>query len=210
MPQRVTLLMILLALAELVVIFLMVSPERLNHAREKENQVAIQLFGRELARDASEFAARNFDRHFVQSGFVEVTEGLVIPNEEQRARTPELQPFRESLPFEWARTRVDALWIIIYGAYHRAYVIALCALFAMAIIICCLVDALVQRRINITNSKISNSVFYHSAKKLLVFLIVAPLFLAIAPITLTPLILVAWILLLPPAIWIGARNVQEI
>ena len=202
--------LVLVIIVELAIVVLLASPESLSNARDQEHQVAIDMFGPMLAQEAKVFANTAFTSHFIDTGAVAFTEDLFIPTEEQKHRAPELSKFRENPVFQWAKSRIDAVWVLIYGAYHRAYMIGLSVLFTGALIICCLVDALVQRKINIVNNNISNSVYYHGAKRLLALLIFLPLAVAVAPLPITEPALIAWMIILPLTIWVGARNVQEI
>jgi hypothetical protein len=72
-----------------------------------------------------------------------------------------------------------------------------------------LVDALVIRKIEILNFKTANSVFYHGAKRGLIWLLLLPIFMVISPITITAPFLVTWAAVFPVVVWVGAKNVQE-
>jgi hypothetical protein len=200
--DKLSLFGLLVILIEVALVVLVVSPESARNARIAEQQTALTVFGADLAEQALEFAERHFTEDFVESGFFETLEGMLVPTAEARQRAVGLETFGTEV-YEWSKQRIRTLAATLLGVYHRVYLMGLMAAFAVTLVIACLADALVL------NSEITNAVFYHGAKRTLFWLLLLPLLITISPVTIGATVLVLWGVSLPALLWVGARHVQE-
>jgi hypothetical protein len=206
--EKLSLLGLIVIVLEVALVALVVSPESARNARIAEQQTAIEVFGVGLAERARDFAERHFTEDFVESGFFETLEGMLVPRAEARQRAVGLETFGTEV-FEWSKQRIRTLAATVFGVYHRVYLMGLMAAFAVTLIIACMADALVQRKAALLNAEITNAVFYHGAKRTLIWLLLLPLLITISPVTIGSTVLVLWGVSLPALLWVGARHVQE-
>jgi hypothetical protein len=206
--DKLSLFGLLVILLEVALVVLVVSPESARNLRMAEQQTALTVFGADLAEQALEFAERHFTEDFVESGFFETLEGMLVPTAEARQRAVGLETFGTEV-YEWSKQRIRTLAATLLGVYHRVYLMGLMAAFAVTLVIACLADALVQRKAALLNAAITNAVFYHGAKRTLFWLLLLPLLITISPVTIGATVLVLWGVSLPALLWVGARHVQE-
>lgn len=208
LSDKLSLLGVLVILLEVALVMLVVSPETAQEARVAEHETALQVFGEPLAVRAQSFAQRKFQETFVDSGFLGTLHDMLIPTEEQKERSTGLEDFGTDT-FVWVAKRLETLAATLLGVYHRLYLVGLMGLFALALGIAAVTDALVMRKAALMNAEITNAVFYHSAKKALVWLLLLPILITISPVTIRSTALLLWGASLPALLWLGARNVQE-
>jgi hypothetical protein len=208
LSDKLSLLAIVVIVLEIALIVLVVSPERARAARIAEQQTAVAVYGTRLADKARAYAEREFGETFVESGFLSRLEQMLIPDEDARKRATGIEDLGTE-PFAWVRERLATLGSTLLGVFHRAYLIGLMGLFATALALCALTDALVDRKAALMNSEITNAVFYHGAKGLLLWLLLLPILLTISPLTIRATALLLWAAAVPALLWVGARNVQE-
>lgn len=206
--DKLSLLALLVIVLEIALLVLVISPERARAARVAEQQTAVSVFGPRLAAKARSYAERKFGSTFVESGFLERLDRMLIPADEARRRATGIEDLGTDT-FVWVRERLATLATTLFGVYHRLYLIGLMASFAAVLALCALADALVGRKAALMNSEITNAVFYHSAKGLLLWLLLLPILLTISPVTIRSTALLLWGCSLPVLLWVGARNVQE-
>ena len=208
LSDKLSLLGLLVILLEVALVVLVVSPEQARRASLAEQETAIVVFGTPLAARARAFAERKFAETFVESGFLARVESMLVPTDEARRRATGIETLGTAT-FGWVRTRLRTLAATLFGAYHRLYMMGLMAMVALALMIAALTDALVERKAALLNSEITNAVFYHSAKGVLLWLLLLPVLIAICPVTIRSTALILWGGSLPMLFWVGARNVQE-
>ena len=194
---------------ELVLIFLLATPNTAAGARDIESRNTAEILGKQRAKTASEFASRYFTAHFVDTGLVKNVRAALIPSDEQKARATGMENFLPGL-FVWVGVRLEGFWAMIYSSYHRLYVMGFMLMFSLPAILPTLIDGLVERRISIEINDVAKPVFFHGAKKVLTILFVMPLFILFLPIPVSGAIWFGWLILLPTFMWITAKNVQEL
>ncbi len=208
LSDKLSLLAIVVIVLEIALIVLVVSPERARAARVAEQQTAVEVYGERLAAKARAYAEREFGETFVESGFLDRLDRMLLPDEEARRRATGIEDLGTDT-FAWVRERLATLGTTLLGVFHRAYLVGLMGAFALALALCALTDALVGRKAALMNSEITNAVFYHGAKGLLLWLLLLPILLTISPITIRSTALLLWGASVPALLWVGARNVQE-
>jgi hypothetical protein len=208
LSDKLSLLALVVIVLEIALIVLVVSPERARAARIAEQETAVAVYGARLAEKARAYAERAFGETFVESGFLARLEEMLIPDDEARTPATGIEDLGTDT-FAWVRERLATLGATLLGVFHRAYLIGLMALFALGLALCALTDALVGRKAALMNSEITNAVFYHGAKGLLLWLLLLPILLTISPITIRTTALLMWGAAVPALLWVGARNVQE-
>lgn len=196
-------------LLELLTMFMLASPESALKIREAEHRSTAAMLTDERARRAANFANKHFNAHFVETGIVRNVQAALVPTDEQRARATGLENFVPKL-FAWVGDRLQGFWSMLYSAYHRLYVMGFMMVFAAPLVIPALGDAVGERRISIELHDVATPVFFHGAKKVLIVMVLMPLFVLFLPFTVKPAIWFLWLLLLPAAIWVTAKNVQEL
>lgn len=210
MENKISLIFILLIVVELVFMIAIADPDDISSIRYKENNFVISVFGRELADKAMYFSVSNFQKHFIDSGVQEnVTTVLRLDRKEDDERENNVHMMPPGI-MQWMSVRAGALWSIIFGIYHRSYIIVMSIGFFMPIFICCAVDSLVMRRINIDNKELSNAVFYHGAKKSLYLCVITPILFSLSPFSIHPLAVFCWLMIFSFSVWMSLKNVQEL
>lgn len=194
---------------EVVVLFFLATPEYASNARRAEDNSALAIFGEEDAQKAKAFANRYFGNHFIESGFINGTESMLVPTDEQRQRADGMGRIVPGL-FTWTQQRLDGFWAMIYGVYHRLALFGITLLVGLATIMSLLIDGLICRRISIDTNEVATPVFFHGAKNAFVALLIAPLFLLLLPFTVNQFVWYTWLVLLPIVIWVTSKNVQEL
>lgn len=196
-------------LIELLLIATITTPESVSQARVEESASTVTLMGPENAALAQNFAITKFQEHFVETGRLDSINQTFVPTDDAKAKATGLENFVPRV-FQWASERLEALWGMIFGAYHRAFVMAMVGLACIPFVVAALIDGLVVRKISLHNNDVGKPVFFHGAKRAVMTLMVLPIALLFYPATLNPSIWWAWVLILPCVLWIQAANVQEL
>lgn len=194
---------------QVVLLFALATPENARSAREREAQGVEVVLGERRALRAESFAERNFNRQFVDSGIVARSHEMFVPQSESRDRAGQIGEMTPAL-FAWVQMRLEGIWSMVYGVYHRASTLGFVGLFAIPVLMLALVDGMVERKTRIMADGVSTPVYYHGAKRAFAALMVAPLFVLMLPVTVSPSIWYGWLVLLPGIVWVSARNVQEL
>lgn len=195
--------------AEVVLLFVLATPDNANTARAAEERGALIVFGEQKAQRARDFAQRNFGRQLVDTRVVDRSHDILIPTPESRERAGRVGEMTPAL-FVWVKERLDGFWSMVYGVYHRLALMGFALMVCIPVIWTALIDGLVGRKIGIYTDNVATPVYYHGAKKAFGVVITLPLFLLLLPIGLSPMVWYAWLLLLPCVIWVSSRNVQEL
>lgn len=193
---------------EVIVLFLIVSPEGAAKAREIESGYVEDVLWEERERRASRFANHYFKKHFIDSGFVEEAKNAVIPRAEAQRRA-NLETFLPQL-WIWVEERLQAFWGAMYSVYYRLYIVVFIAPFAAVIAVPAVYDGLMERQRRIAKQGVATAVYFHGAKKVLTVLAIAPLLLLFLPMAISPMIWFVWMAGLPIALWVALSNVQEL
>lgn len=193
---------------EVVFIFFLITPGDAAQARKEERISTVEMLGEAKAREATRFANKWFGAHFIDTGIVSKTQSMAIPSDESRRKAVGLENFLPEV-FGWVQKRLEGFWSMLYGAYHRVYVLKELFYFCLPLLIPALMDGLMERKISVETQGVANAVFYHGAKKALFVLAISPLFIAFLPFTISTNIWYAWFLLVPLVVWVTAKNVQE-
>ena len=198
-----------LVFLEIITIFMLATPETAAGARDLEDHNTVSILGEDRARKANVFATKYFSRHFIETGFVANVRAALIPTEEKKAKATGMEDLLPGL-FKSAAVRLEGLWAMIYNSYHRSYVMVFMLMFIVPVLLPTLVDGLVERRISIETNDVAKAVFFHGAKKILIVLLVMPLFILFLPFPVSGTIWFGWLLMLPIFMWVTAKNVQEL
>jgi len=202
-------LIVTVVLIEVILIVAIANPESVEEARANENASTVTLLGPEHAGLARTFAITKFQAHFVESGLLKDVNRTFVPTAKDKAKATGLEEFVPDV-FRWATSRLEGLWGMIFGAYHRIYVMAAIGIACVPFVVSALIDGLVVRKISLHNNDVGKPVFFHGAKKAAVTMLVMPIALLFYPATLNPSIWCAWVLIFPCVLWIQAANVQEL
>lgn len=202
-------LILFMIVIEFMIVFLVATPERAAAARSSEIREAPTFLGRDRALRSQRFADAYFRRHFIDSGIVQQSRAMFIPTDEKKRRATGLENFVPGLFAGFSR-RLEGFWAMIHMAYRRAYIAAFLFVVSLAILIPTLIDALVSRRQSLEAHGVTNAVFFHSSKRLLVVMAALVPLLLLVPLAVDPVVWVAWTLFTPIACWVTIRNVQEL
>jgi hypothetical protein len=193
---------------EIIITFLISTPESARQVREAEQGYTKAILGETRALRAKGFAENYFKAHWVETGIVNEL-GRLVPTDEARSRATGMEDLLPGL-FGWVQKRLEGFWPMVYGAYHRLYVMLFVLLFGIPVLLPALIDGLVERKIAIETNDVAKPVFFHGAKKLLGVMVVMPLVILFLPTTVNATIWFAWLIVLPMVIWVTAKNVQEL
>lgn len=202
-------LLLFVVVIELMVVFLVATPERAASARASEIRSAPAFLGKERAKRSQRFADAYFRKHFIDTGLVQQSRAMFIPTEENKQRATGLENFVPGVFSSFSR-RLEGFWAMVHMAYRRAYIATFLFFVGLSILIPALIDALVSRRQSLEAHGVTNAVFFHSSKRLLVVLTALVPLLLIVPFAVDPIVWIAWSLFTPIACWVTIRNVQEL
>lgn len=193
----------------LALMFMFATPTAVEKARKLEHRSMQRLVGESGAARATLFADQYFGRHWVKSGIVAHVQAMYIPTEEKKQKATGLENL---LPgwFAFWQTRINGFWGMLYGSYKRLHLMGQLVPYCLPVFLGALISGLVDRRIVIENKDTAKAVYFHGAKKVLYALILAPLFILFWPWAVTNVIWLAWYALVPAAVWMASRNVQEL
>lgn len=194
---------------EVVLILSIATPDFVKEARIQEHESAVDLMGEEHAGKAIGFAQDKFSKHFVNTDLVSGISDALVPTDKNRAKATGLEEFVPDV-FSWAAARLEGFWGMIFGAYHRVYVMAAVALVCVPMVLVALVDALVARKVAIQLNDVGKPVFFHGAKRAVAAMALMPLMLLLYPATINQSIWWGWLLILPAILWVQTANVQEL
>lgn len=194
---------------EVVFILSIASPDFVKEARIQEHKSAIHLMGEKHAGEAVGFASDKFGEHFVNTDLVAGISAALVPTDENKAKATGLEEFVPDL-FGWASARLEGFWGMIFGAYHRVYVMAAVGVVCIPMVVVALIDGLVARKVSITLNDVGKPVFFHGAKRAAAAMVLMPLMLLLYPATINQSIWWGWLLVLPAVLWVQTANVQEL
>lgn len=193
----------------IALMFTFATPTAVAKARDVEHNSIVRILGEDRAYKANRFADRYFGRHFVKSGIVRNVQAIFIPTEENKQKATGLENFVPWV-FAFAQSRIDGFWGMLYGSYKRLYMMAFMVLFSIPLLFAALVGGLVERRIVIETKDVAKAVYFHGAKKVLYGLMLAPIFILFWPWAISAMAWFLWFALVPVAVWVASKNVQEL
>lgn len=193
----------------IVLMFVFATPNTVAKAREAENRNIVRILGEMRSVKATRFADHWFGAHFIKTGLVANVQAMFIPTEESKKRATGLENFVPWV-FTFAQKRIDGFWGMLYGSYKRLYLMAFMVLFSIPLLFAALVSGLVERRIIIETKDTAKAVYFHGAKNVLFALVLAPLFILFWPWAVSGAVWFAWFAMIPVAVWVASKNVQEL
>jgi hypothetical protein len=147
-----------------------------------------------------------FTRWFVQTRAVEHTYDFLLFNRSYLKRV-----VRSIAPavLRWIQQRLEAFWWLVYQSLYRLILAAQWAPYLLPIIFACIVDGYYQRKIYKSEMAYANTVHYHVAWNIITFLLLAPIVYVAIPVSIHPLFVPAWGIIMAGATYLLFSSLQH-
>jgi hypothetical protein len=200
---------LVLLLIEIIVIVALVSPQRINATIQQE-QIAFQnWFGQNKTKDMIIASNTTFDFLFVETGIAEEFNSWFYHDTSKRYRNQGIQTLNESSFFSGFYSRLEQFWLVIRFSFLRAQMIWVCLILALTFIIPAIIDGLMIRQVQRYGDENVSLNLYQFAEYTFYSCLIFPLYIMFSPITISPLYMVPYCLVLACSVWVLAANVQH-
>lgn len=195
-------------LLEIVLAALIISPEFIRKELAEEQQHVVNALGARVEHGLREQSAEAFRTVLVDTGVVRASYDMLVPTEDQRRRSVGMEELGGST-FVWVGERLKAFWNSVYQMFYRFSVLWAWAPAILPLAIPAVIDGLSIREIKKMSYGYASPVRYHAMTHALVFLLMAiPIYVAF-PISVNPLVIPIWAVLVCLALMIFTANVQK-
>ena len=112
-----------LVLMEFLLFSSLVPTDWAERMREQETRWLVEEMQPRTAERIVTTAQDWYGRLFLRTGLVELSYRLLLPDDEDRRRTPELKALNDSPVWLWLKGRLDVIWLSVYTAVQRLVVL---------------------------------------------------------------------------------------
>lgn len=197
-----------LLVLEVVVILLLVPGDLVARAIERESVLVEQNLGADARGWIEDKASRWFRSSIVDSGFYAELHHMLIPTEEERARSRGLEGMGRGW-FQIVESRIDALMNVIYQFYARMALLTAWVPYMLILFLPAIYDGLMTWRIKRTNFDYASPIVHRYSVRGTVLLL-SLLFIAFfAPIALNPVIIPVTMMACCVLIGLAFGNLQK-
>lgn len=148
------------------------------------------------------------DAIYYESGFYRAAYKLVLPSEEEKARSTGLENLGEYW-FEYIEGRFEALEEMLKLSMLRASLILIWLPYIVILLVPAVVDGYLNRKIKQTTFQYSSPIIYHYATKFVGLVMVGSLIAFLLPVPFNPLIIPAVLVLVSVALGAALGNFQK-
>jgi len=200
------LLLVLLWVIQVAAVAVFTSSTWLQEQIAQEKMGVQAYLGEETAHHLSAKADDGFRRMFVDTEVVSHVYRFLIPDDSvPKHGTEGLAPWF----FEWLDDSLRTFWFVAYQAIYRLLLFSEWMPYLGILILAAVIDGLVERKIRKKNRGYANPVRYRAGIRLLIILFVVPLLYLTLPISVTPLLVPAWIFAAGAVLMLVTANAQH-
>lgn len=201
--------LLILGLLEIISISFLTNASQIQTEISKEVELARDWFGDTNTDNIITSSNDAFRKYFKDSGLVAWSYTITQTNDDQLTRAGGWLDRMGHAAFEWVDSRIDTFWDVVYMAVMRAEISTTWIYFSIPVLIPAVIDGIVVREIKKRTYGYTSSVKVQTVVQLLPFVLCIPIIYLLAPMAITPGMMLFWAVSFAIALHIYAANVQK-
>lgn len=201
--------LLILGVFEILSISFLTNASHIQTEISKEVDLTREWFGDTNTDNIISSSNDTFRKYFRDSGLIAWSYTITETNDDQLERAGGWLDRMGHSVFDWVDSRIDTFWDVVYMAVMRAKISTTWIYFSIALLIPAVIDGIVVREIKKRTYGYTSSVKVQTIIQMLPFVLCLPIIYLLAPMAVTPGLMLFWAISFAVALHIYAANVQK-